>query len=308
MLHEASQKAVIDTEAMVRAVEEEAKDLLERAQGSLLELQKAGDSFALRSREIAEQMNNSLTTSKKYGFELKSQANEISEASAKTVHDLDQSVKALKSRMHAIGEAANDVSVKVEKTRESLSGESARLVSVSTAALESARTAATTFSKQSDALFKASQDASRYAEKMVEKTQRVQREGFMNAAKFIVESLHSLSVDLTRVKDGEIAEKTWKAFQKGDVAAFTRRMQSIATDTESMDKARNKFAKDTEFRTYVLRFIRQFEELYAQAQENDHGAMLSSTIGSSEIGGLYVTLTEVAGKESVLGGRSEKAA
>jgi hypothetical protein len=129
----------------------------------------------------------------------------------------------------------------------------------------------------------------------------------MNSAKFIVESLHSLSVDLTRMKDGEISEKTWKAFQKGDVAAFTRRLAAL-DNKGSIDKAREKFAKDTEFRTYIQRYIRQFEEMYAQADENDHGALLCSTIASSEIGKLYEFLISISGKKSVLSAGALKAA
>lgn len=114
-------------------------------------------------------------------------------------------------------------------------------------------------------------------------------------------------IDLTRIKDGEISEKTWKAFQKGDVSAFTRRLSGL-TDQAAIDKARDKFAKDTEFRTYVQRYIRQFEEMYTQAQTNDHGAMLSSTIASSEIGKLYETLVSIAGKKSAISEGTLKAA
>ena len=46
--------------------------------------------------------------------------------------------------------------------------------------------------------------------------------------------------------DGEISEKTWKAFQKGDVSVFTRRLATLDTEG-ALEKARGKFAKDTEF-------------------------------------------------------------
>jgi len=75
-----------------------------------------------------------------------------------------------------------------------------------------------------------------------------------------------------------------------------------------VEKAREKFAKDNEFRTYVQRYIRQFEELYEQALESDHGALLSSTFGSSEAGKLYELLCQVAGKDSKLHKAALKAA
>jgi len=112
---------------------------------------------------------------------------------------------------------------------------------------------------------------------------------------FIIESLHSLSVDITRLQEGDVPEKTWKAFQKGDIAAFTRRLAKINYNVP-VDKLRNKFANDTEFRTYVQRFIRQFEDLYEQAVANDHGMLLGTTFISSDIGKLYELLCHAAGR------------
>ena len=129
----------------------------------------------------------------------------------------------------------------------------------------------------------------------------------MISAKFIVESLYSLSVDLTRMVEGDVSEKTWKAFKKGNVSVFTQRLVELR-DQVPLDKARDKFVEDSAFRTYVQRFIRQFEELYEEAAENDHGTLLSATFGSSEVGKLYAFLCSVAGKDSVLGKTALKAA
>ena len=129
---------------------------------------------------------------------------------------------------------------------------------------------------------------------------RTQREAFMSSAKFIVESLHSLSVDFTRMIDGEVSEKTWRAFQKGDVGAFTRRLVQMGSDIPQ-DKIRAKFSSDSEFRTYVQRYIRQFEELYDQAVSVDHGEMLTATFVSSDVGNLYQILCAASGKEPKTG-------
>ena len=107
--------------------------------------------------------------------------------------------------------------------------------------------------------------------------------------------------------DGDISEKNWKAFQKGDVAAFTRRLVALG-DEWPVDKAREKFGKDSEFRTFVQRYLRQFEEMYDQAVDTDHGALLSTTIGSSEVARLYQFLCQVAGRDSRLGRENLKAA
>jgi hypothetical protein len=208
--------------------------------------------------------------------------------------------------MNDVGDVASDVTARVERSREKLAHESQRLISVSTAALESTSEATQSFGKQAESLFKASQDAARNAQDIQKQSARNHGDAFMGGAKFIIESLHSLSVDMTRMLDGEISERTWKAFQKGDISAFTRRL-SVMRDEMPLDKARDKFAKDTEFRTYVQRFTRQFEEMYEQAQSNDHGAILCSTIGSSDLGKLYEFLCSVAARSPVTAGTAKAA-
>ena len=158
-----------------------------------------------------------------------------------------------------------------------------------------------------NALFKAIQEAVHHTDKIRKEEWRIQRNAFMGSAKFIVESLHSLSVDLTRMQEGEVPEKTWKAFQKGDVSAFTRRLAHMG-DNLPIDRIREKFAKDSEFRSYVQRFLRQYEELYEQAVANDHGDLLGSTFMSSDIGKLYLLLCSAAGRDPKTGRSEDKRA
>jgi hypothetical protein len=140
------------------------------------------------------------------------------------------------------------------------------------------------------------QDAAHHVDKIRKEEGRAQREAFLSSAKFIVESLHSLSMDLTRVLEGEVAERTWKAFQKGDVAAFTKRLASVGEEVP-VEKIREKFAADGEFRNYVQRFLRQFEEMFDQAVASDHSDLLSSTFISSDVGRLYQLLCTASGRE-----------
>jgi ABC-type transporter Mla subunit MlaD len=293
-LNESSQKIVRETETLTASVQREAEALLSHASGALNELRKAGDMFAIRAGEVAEQMKSSLQISEQYGRELKSQASGISDVTAKTTEQLEKATLALNGKISDIGRTAREAGEKVETIREKLSTETERLLHVSSAALEAAQDASSTFSKQSESLFKASQDASQFVRDLQSGEVRAQREAFLSSAKFIVESLHSLSMDLTRMLDGEIQEKTWKAFKKGDISAFTRRLVELG-DALPIERARQKFEKDTEFRTYVLRYTRQFEEMFEQAMDSDHGALLSSTIASSDVAKLYTALCQVKG-------------
>lgn len=205
-------------------------------------------------------------------------------------------VSLLKGNVHEIGTAANDVAGRIDLSRQKLTKESEQLQTVSVKAIEAANKAADIYGKQSAALFKASNDALENARKVQDKDARSQKEAFLSSAKFIVESLHSLSVDLTRTMEGEISERVWKAYQKGDLSIFTRRLAEIGVDNVPVAKLQDKLTKDTEFRTYVQRFIRQFEELFDQAQSSDHGSLLTSVFLSSEMGKLYGILCKIMSK------------
>lgn len=277
----------------------ETDNLLKNSKDTLLDLKRTSDSFELKTREVSEQMSSALRTSQNYGDELKRQAHLISDASIDTADQISKAVSVLSSRLNDIDTTSLAVLERIGTSRDALADESERLVNVTTAAVRAADEAASSFGRQSNNLFKAVQDATYNAEKIRKEDGRVQRDAFLTSAKFIIESMHSLSVDLTRLMDGEVPEKTWRAFQKGDVGAFTRRLAQLGADLP-IERIRIKFADDTEFRTYVQRFIRQFEELFEQAVANDHGDLLGATFASSDIGNLYVTLCQAAGREPKL--------
>lgn len=281
---------------LVASVQREAEQLLKSSEATLLELKKAGDSFALRAREVSEQMKVSLVTSREYGNELSVQADSVAEAGNRAADTVSRAVSVMATKLGDVDGMAKDVSTRIETVRERLSEEAERLVVVSTKALKASEEASSTFSRQSNAMFKAAQDATRQIETIRDAEWKAKREAFMSSAKFVVESLHSLSVDVTRMLEGEIQEKTWKSYQKGDIPAFTRRLVEMG-DRLPMDKIRDKYTSDSEFRNYVSRFVRQFEEVYDQALGNDHGDLLGSTFFSSDVGKLYQILCATTGRE-----------
>jgi hypothetical protein len=85
------------------------------------------------------------------------------------------------------------------------------------------------------------------------------------------------------------------------VGAFTERLATGIGGAEMpFEKIREKFAGDSEFRSYVQKFLRQFEELYDQAVSGDHGDLLASTFASSDVGHLYRVLCKASGRDSRL--------
>ena len=270
--------------------------LSQSSQQALNTVSAASENFAARSSDLSAHVDAALILSQKYGQELKEQAALVAGVSSTSVSDIGTAVSALNTKLEAIREKAAHVTGQIDQSRAGLEQESERLLQVSETVTRSTDEAAGAFGRQSSALFKAVQDAAHHVEAMRREEARVQRETFLSASKFIVESLHSLSVDITRGLEGEVGEKTWKAFQKGDVAAFTRRLASL-NDNMAIEKVRDKFAADADFRNYVQRFMRQFEEIFSQAVASDHSDLLSTIFVSSDVGRLYQLLCTAAGRE-----------
>ena len=176
-----------------------------------------------------------------------------------------------------------------------LSDESARMSTVTRKAIEAADEASTVFSRNSAQLFRSVQEIADQARKLKETQVRSEREAFLSTSKFVIESLYSLAVDVSRHLEDDIDTRVLRAYQRGDVAAFTRHLVEAAHKIP-IDKSQRKFIEDSEFRTYTLRFIRQYEEVIEQAQNNDYGELLASLFNTSDVGKLYKILCDIAGR------------
>jgi methyl-accepting chemotaxis protein len=294
-----AQESTDQMKEIVLTVQREANALMETSAKTFAEMKKTSDGFAHRAKEVEAQMKQSLKTSQEYNEGFDRQSEKMAESTHKNADQIAQAVAKLAGKMLEVNKAADMVSEKIEGSRNKLSTETDQLADVSIKAARVVEESAQNYLRQSNALFKATEEAKTQAEKIRTSDARTQRESFLNSTKFILESLHSLSVDLTRMVDGDIKERTWKSYQNGDIAAFTKYLIGMK-DKFPMAKMQDKYASDNEFRTYVNRFIRQFEDVYEQAIHNDHSDLLANVFASSTIGDLYLVLCEVAGKKTAL--------
>ncbi len=300
VLQGAAASVIKTTQDMIASLQSESKSMLQSAGDTLLEIKKIADGFALRAHEVEEHMKSSLSTAQTYGRDLKAQAGMIAESSVDTADKIARAITQMTGKVTDVERAATTVGEKIEQVRGRLETEAVRFMNTAKQAVDAAEEASSSYARQSNVLFKAAQDAVAQIDKIKDVQGRAQRDAFLSSAKFVIESLHSLSVDFVRVLEGGVDDKTWKTFQKGDVAAFTRRLVQNM-DQLPQDKVRAKFASDSEFRSYVQRFIRQFEDMFDQAISNDHGELLAATFLSSDMGRLYQTLCTITGRESKSG-------
>jgi flagellar biosynthesis chaperone FliJ len=279
-----SRKAIDDTtlalvqaqDAMVNVagqLDEKAGDTIRQIEQLQQTLGQANDSFMNRASALKEMA----TQSEEQASYLIARTQDIHEATQTSNDMLDKTAERLREALEQSGlqaQQVNEFNSYVAHLNERMTQQQ------------------NVVQDQAVALEKAAQHALEKAKDIRQLEQALQRDHFFSAAKFVVESLQSLALDFTRMLDGELPEKAWKAYQRGETSVFTKRLVSLR-DTLSHDKLRQKFAEDTEFRTYVQRYWRQFEEMHEQAKHHDHGDLLSSIFASSDVGRLYQFLQDV---------------
>lgn len=292
-----AEQAVHRAARIVAGVQEEAARMVDGSKGTLLELQKSGDSLSIRAREVEEFMKASVKNAQLYSEELRGQASIIAESSAEAVDRIAEATSRLGLEARQVEELSESVSENIDVSCQHLADESGRLASIAKRTVESADEAAFSFTRHSNVLFRALQEVSAQTEKIKDTQWKAQREAFLSSSRFVIESLYSLSLDVSRHLESNVDERVLRAYQKGDVGAFTRHLVEIAPKIPA-ERTQRKFIEDGEFRNYVQRFIRQFEEILEQSQNNDYGDLLSSVFSTSDIGKLYKILCEVAGRSA----------
>jgi chromosome segregation ATPase len=284
---------------LLSGIKDHAQTLSAQSKQALADLQRANDTIAVRVREVDEYMKSAIRNTQNYNDDLKSQAQLVASVSAETVDQMAEQISRLSLKADEARDIGQRLVTSIDVSRAKLVDETERLGSVARKAVDTADDAASAFSRQSVTLYKAVQDVATYAERVKETQLRNQRDAFLSSAKFVIESLHSLAVDVARHLESDIDDRIWKQYQKGDMSSFTKRLMELS-NTIDMPRAQKKFAEDGEFRNYVQRFIRGFEELFEQAQSNDHGQLLSSIFSTSQIGRVYGLLCDISGRNSKL--------
>lgn len=296
-LLEAGRYCTAESEKSIQILNKKTDKLLETTKDSRDAIARAGDGFVIRAREFEEYIKASLSTTKDYVVDLRTQTKAVAEVSDESADQIRESIMNVAREMKAITKAARDVSKDIAAAGVTLEEQGETLNMRARSATSVTEAAASELSRHSQNLAKSVRDAESAVERIASVRQDAQQDAFMDSAKFIVESLHSLSVDISRQLSGDIDDKTWKAFKKGDVSAFTKRLVELDLDKVGA-KVKAKYEDDNSFRTYVMRFIRQFEEIIESAGKTSHADMLIAAFISSDLGKLYSVLCSVAGKQS----------
>jgi hypothetical protein len=110
-----------------------------------------------------------------------------------------------------------------------------------------------------------------------------------------VNPLESLSLDIGRLMDRNLAAEMWDRYQRGESKAFTKRLYTPAGQ-KAFDEVSRKYRADRSFKQTVDRYIAEFERLLDEVAREDRGPQALRGHLTSETGLVYTLLAHAAGR------------
>jgi hypothetical protein len=111
----------------------------------------------------------------------------------------------------------------------------------------------------------------------------------------LIDALQASAVDIARLLDFDIDDRTWADYAAGDRSAIARRLVDGLDQGAGRQFARH-FSHDPAFRSEASRFLNEFEALIADIVPDRGGEALGATLLSSTLGKLYLAIGQVAGR------------
>jgi Skp family chaperone for outer membrane proteins len=110
-----------------------------------------------------------------------------------------------------------------------------------------------------------------------------------------VNPLESLSLDIGRLMDRNLAAEMWDRYQRGESKAFSKRLYTPAGQ-KAFDEVARKYRADRAFKQTVDRYIAEFERLLDEVAREDRGPQALRNHLTSETGLVYTLLAHAANR------------
>ncbi|MFT4276008.1 MAG: hypothetical protein QM576_06585, partial [Rhodopseudomonas sp.] len=107
--------------------------------------------------------------------------------------------------------------------------------------------------------------------------------------------LESLSLDIGRLMDRNLALEMWERYQRGEAKSFTKRLYTPAGQ-KAFDEVARKYRSERSFKQTVDRYIAEFERLLDEVARDDNAPHALRGHLSSETGLVYTLLAHAAGR------------
>src|SRR5437868_6523128 len=107
--------------------------------------------------------------------------------------------------------------------------------------------------------------------------------------------LESLSLDIGRLLDRNLAVEMWDRYQRGESKAFSKRLYTPAGQ-KAFDEVARKYRADRGFKQTVDRYIAEFERLLDEVARDERGPQVLRSHLTSDTGLVYTLLAHAAGR------------
>ena len=107
--------------------------------------------------------------------------------------------------------------------------------------------------------------------------------------------LESLSLDITRLLDRDMAADMWTRYQRGERMAFSTRLYT-PSGQKTFDEISRKYRADRNFKQTVDRYIAEFERLLDDVARDPRGPAALASYLASETGLVYTLLAHASGR------------
>jgi hypothetical protein len=107
--------------------------------------------------------------------------------------------------------------------------------------------------------------------------------------------LESLSLDIGRLMDRNLAAEMWDRYQRGESKVFSKRLYTPAGQ-KAFDEVARKYRADRNFKQTVDRYITEFERLLDEVARDERGPAVLRSHLTSETGLVYTLLAHAAGR------------
>ncbi|MEK9833274.1 MAG: hypothetical protein VW453_11845, partial [Rhodospirillaceae bacterium] len=135
------------------------------------------------------------------------------------------------------------------------------------------------------------EDAGRKADEVRVSFIDANRGVFLHTVNRVLDTLGSLGNEIEEALDGAAAPEIMRRFSKGDRGVALRRISARAGDPIAVNRVRELYEDDEDFRTLATRYLREFERLLAQAGDADPDELLSASLLTADVGKAYLLLS-----------------
>ena len=259
-------------------------------------LRLVGDAFAQQAGGVDDTVDRVSERLRALIELLRTQSSDVAAASDLANRQVEDFGQTLAAKVSLLGDTADTTRETLEDMSKRVHTSAKVMMAASAKASQQAGESVGEFERQAKRLAKRASEVASEAKALKEDGHSTRRDLFMKSARFIVEDLNSISIDLSRVLENDVPETDWKRYVKGDRSVFTRNLLR-KQDAAMLKRISERVRDDKEARGYVFRYLEQFERLLEECRGADPENLMHSTFTTADVGKLYILLNRALGRD-----------